>query len=101
MTPVTAITTEETSMPLFAQADAHDFRSRWDQIQIAFVDEPRAAVVRADGLVSDAIGRLTEVFATERKKMEADWDKTDTISTEDLRLALRRYRSFFDRLLSV
>jgi len=101
MIPATAITTEEPNLPLFAQADAQDFRSRWDQIQIAFVDEPRAAVVKADGLVTDAIGRLAEVFSTERTRMESDWDKTDNVSTEELRLALRRYRSFFDRLLSV
>ena len=91
----------ETNLPLFAQNDTQDFRSRWEKIQIGFVDEPRTAVVKADELVANAIKRLAEVFATERDKLEAEWDKTDNVSTEDLRVALRRYRSFFDRLLSV
>jgi hypothetical protein len=58
-------------------------------------------VEQADELVASAIKRLAEVFATERHKLEVEWDKTDNVSTEDLRVALRRYRSFFDRLLSV
>lgn len=92
---------QEPNLPLFAQNDTQDFRSRWEKIQIGFVDEPRTAVVQADELVANAIKRLAEVFATERSKLEAEWDKTDNVSTEDLRVALRRYRSFFDRLLSV
>lgn len=92
---------QETCMPLFASNEAQDFRSRWEKIQIGFVDEPRKSVEQADELVASAIKRLAEVFASERSKMEGEWDKTDNVSTEDLRLALRRYRSFFDRLLSV
>jgi hypothetical protein len=92
---------QEPNLPLFAQNDTQDFRSRWEKIQIGFVDEPREAVERADELVASAIKRLAEVFAAERQKLEAEWDKTDNVSTEDLRVALRRYRSFFDRLLSV
>jgi hypothetical protein len=96
-----AKTAEEPNLPLFAQNDTQDFHARWEKIQIGFVDEPRKAVERADELVASAIKRLAEVFATERQKLEAEWDKTDNVSTEDLRVALRRYRSFFDRLLSV
>ena len=92
---------QEPNLPLFAQNDTQDFHSRWEKIQIGFVDEPRKAVEQADELVASAIKRLAEVFATERHKLEAEWDKTDNVSTEDLRVALRRYRSFFDRLLSV
>ncbi len=91
----------EQNLPLFAQNDTQDFRSRWEKIQIGFVDEPRTAVVQADELVANAIKRLAEIFAAERQKLETEWDKTDNVSTEDLRVALRRYRSFFDRLLSV
>jgi hypothetical protein len=91
----------EPNVPLFAQNDAQDFRSRWEKIQIGFVDEPREAVVQADELVAGVIKRLAEVFATERHNLETEWDKSDDVSTEDLRVALRRYRSFFDRLLSV
>jgi hypothetical protein len=100
-TPPMAKAAQEPNLPLFAQNDTQDFRSRWERIQIGFVDEPRNAVVQADELVANAIKRLAEVFATERHKLEAEWDKTDNVSTEDLRVALRRYRSFFDRLLSV
>jgi len=92
---------QEPNLPLFAQNDTQDFRSRWEKIQIGFVDEPRKAVEQADELVASAIKRLAEVFAAERQKLESEWDKTDNVSTEDLRIALRRYRSFFDRLLSV
>ena len=102
MTPtLPAPATEESNVTLFVAADAHDFRSRWEKIQIGFVDEPRKAVEQADELVADAIKRLADVFASECNKLEGEWDKTDNVSTEDLRVALRRYRSFFDRLLSV
>ena len=91
----------ESNAPLFAPNDTQDFRSRWEKIQIGFVDEPRKAVEQADELVASAIKRLAEVFAGERQKLEAEWEKNDNVSTEELRVALRRYRSFFDRLLSV
>jgi len=65
------------------------------------VDEPRNAVQEADGLVASAMKRLAEVFAQERSKLEQQWDRGDDVSTEDLRLALQRYRSFFHRLLSI
>lgn len=100
-TPTMAQAAQEPNLPLFAQNDTQDFRSRWEKIQIGFVDEPRKAVEQADELVASAIKRLAEVFAAERQNLEAEWDKTDSVSTEELRVALRRYRSFFDRLLSV
>ena len=94
-------TTQEFNLPLLAQNDTQDFRSRWEKIQIGFVDEPRDAVVRADELVAGAIKRLAEVLATERHKLEAEWEKADDASTEELRIAIRHYKSFFGRLLSV
>jgi hypothetical protein len=87
--------------PLFDKGEAEQFRSRWYAIQAGFVDEPRKAVQEADELVAAVMKRLAEVFAGEREKLESDWDRGDDISTEDLRVALRRYRSFFDRLLQV
>lgn len=83
-----AKTGQEPSLPLFAQNETQDFRSRWEKIQIGFVDEPRTAVVQADELVASAIKRLAEVFASERHKLETELGKTDNVSTEDLRLAL-------------
>jgi hypothetical protein len=77
------------------------FRSRWDTVQTGFVDEPRQSVKQADSLVAEVMQRLAEVFADERGKLEEQWSRGDDVSTEDLRIALRRYRSFFDRLLSM
>jgi len=87
--------------PLFPTTEAETFRSRWTEVQTGFVDEPRHAVEQADGLVAEMMKQLAEVFADERSKLEEQWSRGDDISTEDLRQALRRYRSFFDRLLSV
>lgn len=87
--------------PLFPENEVGNLRSRWDAIQTGFVDEPRKAVQDADNLVASAMKRLAEVFADERKKLEGQWDRGDSVSTEDLRVALQRYRSFFTRLLSI
>jgi len=89
------------STPLFPSGELDGLRSRWKEIQTAFVDEPRKAVEQADGLVASAMKRLAEVFAQERSGLEQQWDRGDSVSTEDLRVALQRYRAFFDRLLSV
>jgi hypothetical protein len=78
-----------------------NLRTRWDEVQAGFVDEPRRAVEHANDLVKDAIQRLGQVFDSERGRLEAQWDRDGDVSTEDLRLALQRYRSFFSRLLSV
>jgi hypothetical protein len=86
--------------PLFAPTETQGLRSRWDTVQTGFVDEPRRAVEQADGLVAEVMQHLAETFADERARLEGQWGRGDNISTEDLRVALRRYRSFFDRLLS-
>lgn len=96
-----AASTGQESAPLFASNEADGFRTRWTEIQAAFVDDPRDAVQRADGLVAEAIQRLAAIFADERKGLEDQWTAGQDVSTEDLRVALQRYRSFFDRLLSV
>lgn len=89
------------STPLFADDESTRLRTRWEQIQTGFVDEPRRAVEQADELVAQVMKRLAQVFSDERGQLEAQWTRGDDVSTEDLRIALRRYRSFFDRLLSV
>jgi hypothetical protein len=76
------------------------FQERWKEIQTRFVDEPRGAVEDADGLVANLMQQLAEGFAAERERLEAQWGRGEDISTEDLRVALQRYRSFFQRLLS-
>ena len=98
---VQPIREEHDSTPLFPNNELESLRMRWKEVQTAFVDEPRKAVEQADGLVASAMKRLAEVFAQERSKLEGQWDRGDNVSTEDLRLALQRYRSFFHRLLSV
>jgi hypothetical protein len=87
--------------PLLPADEAGNFRGRWEEIQIGFVDEPRRAVKQADNLVAETMQRLAETFAKERENLEHQWDRGSDVSTEDLRLALRRYRTFFARLLQV
>lgn len=86
---------------LFESAVLNDFNSRWSEIQTGFVDEPRRAVQQADALVSDVINRIADSFGRERTQLEQQWDRGDDVSTEDLRVALQRYRSFFSRLLTL
>jgi len=93
--------TDNRPMPMFAGAEAAGYRTQWDAIQTGFVDEPRRAVQEADALVALVMKRLSEVFTNERTSLERQWGEGDEISTEDLRVALRRYRSFFERLLSL
>jgi hypothetical protein len=86
--------------PLFADDQSASYRSRWDDIQARFVDDPRGAVREADELVSTVIGELESSFHSRRDSLEAGWQEGDDTSTEGLRLALQAYRSFFGRLLS-
>jgi len=87
--------------PLFAGNEAESFRGRWSDIQAGFVDEPRHAVEQADELVAEVMQRLAKAFAEERQSLEQHWDRGTDINTEELRQALQRYRSFFDRLLAL
>lgn len=87
--------------PLFPSNELTDLRQQWTTIQADFVDEPRKAVEKADELVASAMQRLAEGFAEERSMLEQQWDRGGDVSTEDLRIALQRYRSFFHRLLAI
>jgi len=87
--------------PLLSPQETGDFRSRWNAIQTGFVDEPRKTVEQADELVAQIMQRLAQSFSDQRSNLETQWEHSDKVSTEELRLALRRYRSFFDRLLSI
>jgi hypothetical protein len=89
------------SGPLLTPDLSQEMRSRWEAIQTAFVDDPRVSVQRADELVAMAITKLAESFADERARLEQLWSKGSDVSTEDMRQTIRRYRSFFQRLLSV
>jgi len=85
---------------LLADDELKSILVRWKDIQAEFVDEPRTAVQDADALVADLMQRLAQLFATEREQLESRWASGNDVSTEDLRRGLRRYRSFFERLLA-
>lgn len=86
--------------PLLSEDQTQGFIKRWREIQVGFVDEPRDSVAQADTLVADLMQQLAASFSDERQRLEQQWDSGADVSTEDLRVALTRYRSFFDRLLS-
>ena len=93
-------TADEDSPELLPREQNAEFQSRWEKIQTGFVDEPRRTVEQADELVAEVMKRLAEGFATERERLEGQWGRGEDVSTEDLRVALQRYRSFFQRLLA-
>lgn len=86
---------------LFGDVERTDLQSRWTQVQAAFVDDPGGCVQKADGLVSDVVDRLIAGFTQARAGLEEQWSWGEQVSTEDLRIALQRYRDFFERLLAV
>jgi len=90
-----------TGRSLFADDDLSGLRSRWDDVQAAFDDDPKECVQKADALVADVVERLTTGFSEARSRLEAQWDRGEEASTEDLRQTLKRYRDFFQRLLAV
>jgi hypothetical protein len=85
---------------LLADDEGAELSRRWETIQVTFVDDPRRAVEEADGLVAHVMQQLADGFARERETLEGQWSRGEDVSTEDLRVALQRYRSFFQRLLS-
>ena len=87
--------------PLFPDNMAAKYRTRWSEVQSGFVDDPRRAVAQGDELVAEVMQSLAESFAHERKRLEDELSQTGEASTETLRVGLRRYRSFFERLLSL
>lgn len=75
-------------------------RARWEEIQAGFVDDPRGAVREAHSTVGQLVDELTEIFTQERSALENQWANNREPDTEALRLALQRYRGFFNRLLA-
>ena len=86
---------------MFPEDQLRELQSKWNDIQTGFVDEPRSAVQHADSLVASTMQQLAEAFARERSQLEQQWSRGDSVSTEDLRVAFQRYRSFFRRILSL
>jgi hypothetical protein len=94
-------TESSANQTLFAEDELSVLRLRWDEVQAGFVDDPRECVQKADGLVSDVVDRITTGFSEARSRLEEQWARGEEGSTEDLRLALKRYREFFQRLLAL
>ena len=90
-----------TEQALFADDELSDLQSRWANVQAAFVDDPKDSVKQADGLVNDVVEQITSSFSQARSQLEEQWSRGEDASTEDLRVALTRYREFFQRLLTV
>lgn len=88
------------SVPLLEAKQAEDLRFQWKEIQQGFVDDPQSSVRAADGLVAEVMQLLAKTFADHKHGLESQWHAGEDVATEDLRLALQQYRSFFDRLLS-
>jgi hypothetical protein len=95
-----AVATADDDAPLLPDDQGVEFQGRWESIQVTFVDDPRDAVENADALVAELMQRLADGFAQERERLEGQWSRGEDVSTEDLRVVLQRYRSFFRRLLS-
>jgi hypothetical protein len=91
----------EDGTQLFAPDERQDLESRWNDVQSRFVDEPRTSVEEANELVGELMERLVSGFQAQRTELEEQWDRGDDVTTEDLRVALQRYRTFFARLLEV
>jgi hypothetical protein len=91
----------ETPAQLFAGNEREEAERRWREIQANFVDEPRSSVEEANTLVADLMDRLVSGFGAERSRLEAQWGRGEDVTTEELRVVLQRYRSFFGRLLDV
>jgi hypothetical protein len=89
----------DSATTLFDREDAEHFRTRWNEIQGSFVDEPRLAVEQADALVREATGKITQLFASEHDLLENQWKQGNDVSTEDLRKTLQHYHAFFNRLV--
>ena len=85
--------------PLFDRGREDELRERWHALQARFVDEPRETVSEADALVAELLQDLAQSFDQARSRLEGQWSSGEDVSTEDLRITLKRYRSFFERVL--
>ncbi|MFL5952521.1 MAG: hypothetical protein ACJ76I_00230 [Gaiellaceae bacterium] len=85
---------------LFPSERATELHDRWHALQANFVDDPRDTVAEADALVAELLQELARGFSEARAGLERQWSEGDDVSTEDLRVTLQRYRSFFERLLA-
>jgi len=83
---------------LWHDGQAQGLHERWQDIQLRFVDDPRAAVEAAEALISEATEALTAALAEGREALR-QWREDNGEETERLRMALQRHREFLDRIL--
>ncbi|SDX16815.1 hypothetical protein SAMN05421504_102526 [Amycolatopsis xylanica] len=98
-TPINETRHDEPAKELFGQDEVEGFRAQWQELQAAFVDDPKRAVEDADQLVAAIMQSLAATFAEHKRELESQWQQGEA-PTEDLRVALRSYRSFFNQLLN-
>jgi len=98
--PSSVAGTGEDRVALFSASDSSTFEDRWTSVQTQFVDDPRDAVVAADELVAEVMQALATRFAEQKETLEHGWQDEGAVDTEELRQAMRHYRSFFHRLLA-
>ncbi|GAB4106158.1 hypothetical protein GCM10028790_51770 [Micromonospora taraxaci] len=77
---------------------AQGFRDRWRDVQLRFVDDPHAAAGEAQSLVEEAIQALSSALAAQKNTL-GGWQDAGSADTEQLRMAVRNYRDFLDRVL--
>lgn len=88
-------------LPWTQRAEVDDFYARWNAVQVEFVDQPRASVAKADELVVEVLEKIEKAFSNNRTLLNEQWSSQPDISTENLRIVLQNYRSFFNRVLSL
>ncbi len=98
--PIPAVAMPESDISLLSRHDLALFRTRWDEIQVNFVDEPREAVIKADTLMTEVVEKYNQKITSDRDALKGKYDPSKTLSTEDLRKALLEYRTFVNRLIS-
>ncbi|WP_437724192.1 hypothetical protein [Sorangium sp. So ce861] len=89
--------------PVLTPDEARELSERWSAIQAGFIEAPRLSVEQADALLAEVIQRVAQSFREERGELQRLLDGAPgqpEASTEELRLALRRYRSLLGRLLA-
>ncbi len=89
----------DTEEPLLGTKETEEYRRKWSEIQGRFVDDPQDAVRSADTLVAEVMQDLAGSFSTRKQGLEGQWGRGEQVATEDLRVSLQHYRSFFNRLL--
>jgi hypothetical protein len=84
--------------------DATQLRGNWQQVQATFVDDPRGSVAEAAALVDHAAQALVGALQQRQRRLRESWDSTDGATdgaspgTEELRVAMQRYRTLFDHI---